>query len=201
MFIFADSTAFYFLVLLRGGKDMSQMWSWRWRLNCLQRSNAVSIHFPKTSQKHPAATPNMYPCKNPYCTSMKLWSFSVTWILSTSCRTGTSNFQWHSYRYAMPLPRSSSIRSHWRSCLGHLNNLNMFCWRMTWQNNIQFDNQSDGMRHNYRYNMMELRVRIFNVYSSTLTQTEDLSWKTRSFGRPEEWQIDVQHIYCHDLAI
>ena len=25
--------------------------------------------------------------------------------------------------------------------------------------------------------------------------------KTRSFGRPEEWQIDVQHIYCHDLAI
>lgn len=47
--------------------------------------------FRKPHKKHPAATPNMYPCKNSYCTSMKLWSFSVTWILSTSCRTGTSD--------------------------------------------------------------------------------------------------------------
>ena len=120
--------------------------------------------------------------------SMRKPEFAPAWSSGHSQSHGYSPLpaeqalpmQWHSYRYAMPLPRSSSIRSHWRSRLGHLNNLNMFCWRMMWHNNIQFDNQSEGI---IRYNVMELRVRIFMHFQCS--STEDLSWKTRSFGRPE----------------
>ena len=142
-------------------------------LKCCQHTFSENL-----AKKHPAATPNMYPCENPYYTCMKLWAQSHGY--SPLPAEQALPMQWHSYRYARPLPRSSSTWSHWRSRLGRLNNLNMFCWRMMWHNNIQFDNQSEGI---IKYNVMELRVRIFMHFQCS--STEDLSWKTRSFGRPE----------------
>ena len=56
-------------------------------LKCCQHTFSENLTKKNIQQQHPTCIH----AKTRVCTCMKLWPFSVTWILSTSCRTGTSN--------------------------------------------------------------------------------------------------------------